>query len=90
MPPVCLLFLMTAEKIVIYGADWCPTTLRALAHLEDKGIPFQYIDIEKDEQAAQWVREQNGGKERKPTIRIGQRVLVEPSNAELDRAIAHV
>jgi mycoredoxin len=53
-----------------------------------KGIPFEYIDIDNDEQAAQWVREQNGGKERKPTIRIDNSVLIEPSDSELDRALA--
>jgi mycoredoxin len=79
---------MNPAEVLVYGADWCPLTARALAHLKRKGVPFQYIDIEKDEQAAQWVREQNGGKERKPTIRIDGRVLVEPTNAELDRALS--
>ncbi len=72
----------------VYGADWCPLTRRAIEHLERKGIAFDYVDIEQDEEAARWVRTQNDGKERKPTIRIGDRVLIEPTNRELDEALA--
>ncbi|HEX4770908.1 MAG TPA: glutaredoxin family protein [Bryobacteraceae bacterium] len=79
---------MNTPTVTVYGADWCPLTKRALIHLKQKGIPFEYIDIDNDEQAAQWVREQNGGKERKPTIRIDNSVLIEPSDSELDRALA--
>lgn len=79
---------MSTPKIVVYGADWCPLTTRAVAHLEQLGLPFEYIDIDDDERAARWVREQNDGKERKPTILIGDRILVEPTNTELDRALA--
>ena len=78
---------MNTPKIVVYGADWCPLTTRALTHLERKGLDFEYIDIEDDEDAARWVRAQNGGKERKPTIRIGDRILIEPSDAEIDQAL---
>jgi mycoredoxin len=79
---------MPTPKIVVYGAEWCALTTRALTHLEQKGFEYEYIDIEEDEAAARWVRQQNDGKERKPTIKIGDRVLVEPTNAELDRALS--
>lgn len=79
---------MTMPEIIVYGADWCPLTTNVREHLEHRGIPYEYIDIDEDRDAAKWVAEQNGGKEKKPTIRVGDKVLSVPSNRELDRAIA--
>jgi mycoredoxin len=75
------------EKIKVYGADWCGDTVRTLEQLDDLGVAYDYIDIEQDEQAAQWVREQNDGKERKPTVKLGTQILSVPSDAELEKAL---
>lgn len=75
-------------SIKVYGADWCPLTRRALQHLQKLGVEFQYIDVEQDPQASEWVRSQNDGKEKKPTIEIDGRVFTELTNAELDTALA--
>jgi mycoredoxin len=75
------------SKVKVYGADWCGDTKRTLRHLDELGVAYNYINIEQDEEAARWVREQNGGKERKPTVDINGRVLSEPSNEELDAAL---
>lgn len=56
-------------------------------HLDGLGLEYEYLDIENDENGARWVREQNGGKERKPTVDVSGTVLAEPSNAELDRVL---
>jgi glutaredoxin len=73
--------------VEVYGADWCGDTQRTRRHLDNLGIAYQYINIEQDQQAATWVKQQNEGKERKPTVKIGQQVLAEPSNPELERAL---
>lgn len=75
------------SKVKVYGADWCKDTKRTLRHLDESGVDYDYIDIEQDEEAARWVREQNEGKERKPTLDIDGRVLSVPSNEELDAAL---
>lgn len=76
------------DKIEVYGADWCGMTKRSRALLDGAGVAYEYTDIDGDREAAAWVREQNpDGKERKPTIKIGTRVLVEPSDAELSEAL---
>lgn len=62
-------------------------TKRTRAHLDQQGIPYQYVDIERDRQAATWVADQNGGKEKKPTVDIAGVVLAEPSNQELDNVL---
>ena len=69
--------------VKVYGADWCPMTRNTLAFLEDEGVPFDYINIDEDRQAAQWVMDRNDGKEKKPTLDINGQVLSVPSQSEL-------
>jgi len=73
--------------VKVYGADGCADTRRARAFLDRLGVQYQYIDIEQDESAAVWVREQNGGKERVPTVDIAGQVLSVPSDHELTGAL---
>lgn len=73
--------------IRVFGATWCPMTTTTLRHLDQLGVKYQFIDIEADPKAAEWVRRQNNGKERKPTLDIDGVILSEPSNAELDRTL---
>jgi thioredoxin reductase (NADPH) len=74
-------------QVKVFGADWCPLTKRALAHLKEIDVEYQYTDIDKDREAAKWVAAQNDGKEKKPTIDIDGEILTEPSNDELDKVL---
>jgi mycoredoxin len=76
---------MTAVKV--YGTDWCGDTQETLSHLDRLGVKYQYVNIDDDEKAAAWVRHQNDGKEKKPTIDIGGIILSEPSESDLDIAL---
>lgn len=73
--------------VKVYGADWCEDTRRARAFLDGLGVQYEYVDIERDDSAARWVREQNGGKERKPTVNVAGQVLSVPSDHELTSAL---
>ena len=75
------------EKVKVYGADWCGDSKRTLEQLNKLGVAYEYIDIDQDEQAARWVREQNDGRERKPTVKLGEQILSTPSNQELETAL---
>lgn len=76
------------EKVKVYGADWCGDTKRTLKALDEAGVSYEYINVEEDEQASNWVKEQNGGKERKPTVKLGEQVLSVPSDEELKSALS--
>jgi glutaredoxin len=76
------------RTVKVYGADWCPLTTRALNHLKQLGVPFEYINVEEDPAASEWVKRQNNGKELKPTIDIDGVILAEPSNRELEAAVS--
>ena len=73
--------------VKVYGADWCEDTRHTLARLDALRVGYDYINIERDAEAARWVREQNGGKERKPTLQVGGRVLSTPDDEELESAL---
>jgi glutaredoxin len=76
---------MTALKV--YGTDWCEETQQTLSHLDELGVKYEYLNLDDDEKAAAWVRHQNDGKEKKPTIDIGGIILITPTDAELDLAL---
>lgn len=75
------------SNIKVYGADWCSHTQETLSHLEQIGIEYQYIDVEQDKKASEWVKEQNGGMEIKPTLDIRGQVVTAPSNGALDNLL---
>jgi len=43
--------------------------------------------VENDREASDWVKQQNNGKEIKPTLDVDGKVLSEPTNRELDAAL---
>ncbi len=79
------------SEIIVYGVDTCADTLRTRKHLDQKGIRYQYVNLEQDEQADQQVKEWNGGRRITPTVLVKGAVrtvrLAEPTNEELDDAL---
>lgn len=73
-----------SEQIKVFGAPWCPDCRRSKQFLAEMRIPYEWIDIDQDEDAAAFVREKNDGKQIIPTIIFQDgSFLVEPSNDEL-------
>ncbi len=70
--------------IKVYGADWCSMTTHTKRHLDRVGVPYDYINIDHDRDAAAWVASHNDGKEKKPTLDVKGTVLSTPTNDELD------
>ena len=76
---------MTESKITVYGTDWCGDCVRARHILDGRGIPYEWIDINRDAEARRYVVQVNNGYRSVPTIVFQDgTVLVEPSNAELE------
>lgn len=61
---------MPNRSIRIYTRGWCEDSHAAKDFLKQHHIGFEEIDIEKDPQAAQFVMNANGGKQRTPTIEV--------------------
>lgn len=75
------------HEVRVYGRDWCEDTQATLYHLDSLGVQFDYIDIEADPRAAEWVCQQNGGKRITPTLNVQGQVLVEPDERDLEEAL---
>ena len=75
------------NKVKVYGAGWCGDTQSTLRFLDGVRVAYDYIDVEQDEQASLWVKQQNDGKERKPTVKVGEQVLSVPTERELESAL---
>ena len=85
----------THPPILILGRDTCDDTIRSRAHLDALGIPYTYGNVELDPDADARNRSFNDGNRVTPTILIGDsltpaRILREPSDDDLDAAIAAV
>ncbi|MCL2679811.1 MAG: NrdH-redoxin [Dehalococcoidia bacterium] len=77
--------------IDVYGAYWCPDTLRSLRLLDSMGIPYNWHDVDEDAAARAWVENKNNGQCRIPTIMFAEdAMLVEPSDAELEKKLAEI
>ena len=75
---------MADDKIIVYGAPWCPDCRRAKQFLGEQRVPYSWVDIDEDEEARSYVQGVNDGKQIIPTIIFPDgSFLVEPTNAEL-------
>jgi mycoredoxin len=71
-------------QIKVYGTKWCGDTKRALRIFDEQKIDYDWIDIDKNEEGKNFVKEINNGNRSVPTIIFpDDSILVEPSNNEL-------
>lgn len=75
---------MDDRKIIIYGTTWCGDCRRARNFLDRHRIAYQFINIDTDKEAEQFVLQVNKGMRSVPTIVFEDgSILVEPSNQAL-------
>ena len=71
-------------KITMYTTDWCPYCVSTKRFLNNKGIPYEEVNVEYDEDAAEFVMNANGGNRTVPTLNIeGIGVYTNPSPKKL-------
>lgn len=78
------------EKIQVYTTTWCRDCHRAKWYLNEWGVEYEEIDIEKTPGAAQQVMDWANGRRVVPTILVGDRVLINPLVNELAGAVGVV
>lgn len=75
---------MPDSEIIIYATSWCWDCKRARKFFDDHQIAYQWINIDNDKQAEQYVVKVNKGMRSVPTIVFPDgTLLVEPSNTLL-------
>jgi len=72
------------ETIKLYATTWCGDCRMAKRWFDSHGIPYEYINIEEDDKAADYVVRVNRGMRSVPTIVFPDgSILVEPTAREL-------
>ena len=72
------------KQIKFYGSPWCPSSRRARKLLMDKGVSFEWINIDDDLSGRAYVMKVNKGYRSVPTILFPDgEILVEPSSSAL-------
>lgn len=78
-----------ADKIILYGRRYCGQVYNTKKKFDEEGIDYEYIDIQQDPQAREYVRQVNNGFESVPTIVFPDgSILTEPSTKELEEKLA--
>jgi mycoredoxin len=73
--------------VTVYGTRWCAATQAVRRHLDRLGVPYRYVDIEANPNAAARVRWVTGGTLSHPVVDVAGEVLVQPSQYELNAAL---
>lgn len=73
-----------SKKILLYGTTWCGDTRRARQTFSDEGIDYEWIDIDQNKTAAEYVMSVARGYRSVPTIVFPDgTIMVEPSSYKL-------
>ena len=78
---------MNPPKITMYTRPGCPDAARASYYLRQRGLTWDEIDITEDDAARKQVVAWTG-REVTPTLWIGDTMLTEPDDKEIDAALA--
>lgn len=72
-----------ADKITMYGADWCSDCRRSKAVLDAEGVDYDYIDVEQSAEAADAAKAISGRTNIPVIVFTDGSFQVEPSDADL-------
>jgi len=73
-----------ASQVVIYGSSWCGYTVRALRQLDELGVDYKYVDVDKDSEAEQLIASWNNGRPIRPTLELNGDIFVNPAPLVLE------
>ena len=80
---------MSNSNIIVYGTKWCWDCTRARRFFDRNDIDYEWINIDEDPLAEQFVLEVNHGMRSVPTILFPDgSILVEPSKAQLEKKMS--
>ena len=74
-------------NIKVYGADWCSDCIVLKEFLSSKGIIFEYIKINNNDEAISLLESVNNGKRIIPTLEINGVIYPNPGINKLMKII---
>ncbi|MCX6463364.1 MAG: mycoredoxin [Pseudonocardiales bacterium] len=80
---------MHMAQVTMYSTTWCGYCRRLKLQLDQAGISYEEIDIERDPDAARFVEGVNGGNQTVPVIRFpDETTATNPSLREVQSRLA--
>jgi mycoredoxin len=75
-----------AQSVIkFYGAMWCGDTRRARRWFDDNNVAYEWVDVDKNKEAEEFVKSVNNGFRSIPTIIFADgSKLTEPSTRKLE------
>ena len=73
--------------ITVYGRPGCAISQMIRRWLDRRGVPYRYVDVDRDPAARSRLEWLTGGRVRSPTVVVGSDVLVQPTIDELEWAL---
>jgi mycoredoxin len=67
--------MAVGNRILIYTTSWCRDCRAGKKFLDERGIPYEEIDIEKNPVAAEIVKKLNDGMRKVPTLDIEGKIV---------------
>jgi mycoredoxin len=58
------------KKIIVYTTSWCRDCKATKRFLDERGIPYEEVDIERHPEAAEIVMKLNDGMRKVPTLDV--------------------
>ena len=78
----------STPDLIMYGTTWCPDCTRSKRLLDRHQVPYRWINIDEDPDAAALVMRLNRGRRIVPTLVFPDgSLLAEPSDAQLARQL---
>ena len=78
------------SSITMYGAEWCSDCRRSKKLLDEKGVAYEYIDLEAVPEAAEAALAISGRTNIPVIVFSDGTHQVEPSNADLEAKLAEL
>lgn len=78
---------MPSKQIVYYGADWCADCKMAKEYFLRNNLAYEEHNVDTEPGAKEAMLSLTGGSSAIPTIIIGDKIMQEPTAAELDEAL---
>lgn len=77
-----------ARSVTMYSTTWCGHCRRLSRQLDEAGIVYDVVDVDEQPELGERIVAETGGYRIVPTLEIGGRLLVNPSVAQVEVALA--
>lgn len=76
------------DPITVYSTAWCGHCKRLLRQLDEAGIAYRVVDLDREPQHGPKIEAATGGYRTVPSLEVGDSLLVNPSIAQVRAALA--